>query len=218
MEAKKLYQAFYLVERDLMMSKGEADSQEYAEDSTSGEAFDYSSDSEHEEDYTTDTPSDEVTAFDDDEPSPTVYVMKADQYKDLTGTVWIFLVFGILGLVIVLLNVIEVLHFLNGWIPNTVMAVLFLFFLYVAYSTNHKAKKVKTEIAKENELTIKINDWLKQNVTESFLASLQDASVSEEVNFIRTMDTIKELLIKEFGHQNLSYLDRLIEEFYNENF
>jgi hypothetical protein len=144
--------------------------------------------------------------------------MKADEYKDLTGSVWIFLVFGVAGFVFVILNVIGILSIFSGWVPNAVMGALFLSFIYIAISTNQKAKKIQSEIEAENELTEKINEWLEQNVTESFLASLDDSNTSEELNYIKKIDTIKEMLIQEFGHQNLSYLDRVIEDFYATTF
>ncbi len=268
MQAKKLYQAFYFVERerlangesDLLAEKTSNDSSvedssvddstaddsavddssvddstvegEYAElekgdaflNSTDAEEdYDYSLEKEElssgDDDYTGETPSDEITAFDnEDDNDGRTYVMKADQYKDLAGTVWVFLFFGIAGIIVVLLNVIGYLNFFNGWIPNTVMAALFLFFIYVALSTNSKAKKIQTEIDEENALTEKINEWLTRNITEAFLASNRNENISDELNYIKMTDTVKELLIKEFGSQNLAYLDRLIEEYYNNNF
>ena len=231
-EAKKLYQAFYFVERE-RMEQGESDLFEAADiseqdsddfgDDNEASSFDDNyliepADTETEDTCQPITPGDEINAFDEEADSGKDYVMKADQYKDLTGTFWIFLLFGIAGLVIVFLNIIEVLHFFNGWIPNGVMTALFLFFLYVAFSTQKKAQKIRSEIDEENQLTAKINDWLKQTVTESYLSSLKDNTVSDEVNYIRVTDSIKEALMKEFGKQNLSYLDRLIEEYYTENF
>jgi hypothetical protein len=88
-------------------------------------------------------------------------------------------------------------------------------FIYIAISTNQKAKKVQAEIDTENKLTEKINQWLKSNITESFLSSIHNDTISEELNYLKIVDTIKELLLKEFGTQNLSYLDRLIEEYYS---
>lgn len=242
MQAKKLYQAFYFVERE-RMEKGETDlldsqvaskvtdTEKVTEDtnaSASGATeeeseVDHPSMEEAEEpadsdDYKSETPGDEINAFDDDKEQSSVYVMKADQYKDLSGTVWIFLFFGVIGLIVVILNVVGIFSFFNGWIPNTVMGVLFALFIYIAISTNQKAKKVQVEIDAENKLTEQINEWLKQNITESFLASIHDEKLSEELNYIRKTDTIKEMLMKEFGTQNLAYLDRLIEEYYSNNF
>lgn len=245
MEAKKLYQAFYFVERERIES-GESDLFQEKKDSeireeenseleatdadqisdsnqSEDEAIDnYSLESDDNEkekdDYREETPGDEINAFDEEEEDNSPYVMKADQYKDLSGTVWVFLFFGVAGLIIVILNIIGILNFFNGWIPNSVMGALFLFFIYVALSTNKKAKAVQAEIEEENKLTEKINEWLKQNITEEFLSSIHNENISEELNYIKKTDTIKEMLMKEFGNQNLAYLDRLIEEYYNENF
>jgi ABC-type transport system involved in Fe-S cluster assembly fused permease/ATPase subunit len=146
------------------------------------------------------------------------YIMKADKYKDLAGTVGIFLLFGVGGLIFVLLNMAGVLTVLNGWMPNMIMLAMFLFFIYVAISTNSKAKKVKAEIEAETKLTQEINEWFQANFTEEFLASIHNDNYSEELNYIKMTDRIKELLLKEFGPQNLAYLDRLIDEYYNSHF
>lgn len=235
-EAKKLYQAFYFVERE-RMEKGESDlftpddkanesSDAVAseQDDHSDESIDSTENSQSEaedfesgdEEIGTEDGSEEASSEEDDvyDEDSSTYVMKADQYKDLSGTVWIFMLFGIGGLIFVLLNILGILSIFNGWIPNVVMGALFLLFIYIALSTNQKAKKVQAEIDAENKLTEEINAWLKKNVTEEFLASISDDSVSKELNYLRQTDIIKELLIKEFGNQNLSYLDRLIEEFY----
>jgi hypothetical protein len=239
-QARKLYQAFYFVERD-NLSKGELDQcTSDATEDTSEEATDFSDDSDlseqtpdqsdnlmedalyednllPEEDYEAEIPDDEFSGIQAEEDT-SIYVMKADQYKDLAGTVWIFLLFGIAGLIFVLLNVGGVFTFLNGFIPNAVMGALFLLFIYIAISTNQKAKKVQAEIDTENKLTEEINQWLKSHITESFLSSIHNDNISDELNYLKKVDTIKEMLLKEFGAQNLAYLDRLIEEYYSNTF
>lgn len=146
------------------------------------------------------------------------YVMKADQYKDYNATVWVFLITGIIGVIFVGLNVVGILTILNGVLPNLVMGALFLFFIYVGLSTNKKAKKLQLEIDDENKLTDNINQWLKDNITDEYLSSIHDVDKSEELNYIIKTEIIKNRLLEEFGDQNRSYLDRLIEEYYNVNF
>lgn len=146
-----------------------------------------------------------------------VYVMKSEMYKEYTSTVAVFTIIGILGLIFVFLNIAGVLTIFSGWLPFTVMSALFLFFIYVGLSTNVKAKRMLKELEEENLLTEQINKWLKDNVTEEYLASLNDESKSEELNYIYKTETIKEQLLKEFNGADPSYLDRLIEEFYNAN-
>lgn len=157
-------------------------------------------------------------AGNDIEEDTRAYVMKAEKYKDLTGTVWIFLIFGIAGLAFVLLNVFGILSVLSGWLPNIIMGILFLSFLYIGISTNQRAKKLRSEIEAENELTEKINAWFAEHFTEEFVASLYNNTISEELNYIKLTEIVKEMLLKEFGPQNHAYLDRLIEDYYNEHF
>jgi hypothetical protein len=224
-QAKKLYQAFYFVERDnlskdeLEQSTSNSDLLEQSSDQSEHSVDDvrYEGNEDNllpQEEYEAEIPDEEFGGIQAEEDT-SIYVMKADQYKDLTGTVWIFLLFGIAGLIFVVLNIGGVFTFLNGFIPNAVMGALFLLFIYIAISTNQKAKKVQAEIDTENKLTEKINQWLKSNITESFLSSIHNDTISEELNYLKIVDTIKELLLKEFGNQNLAYLDRLIEEYYS---
>ena len=141
--------------------------------------------------------------------------MKSEQYKDLKSTVWIFLFFGIAGILILVLNLVGIFNFINGFIPYIVMGALFLFFLYVAISTNHKANLVQAEIEEENKVTEKINKWLKDNITKDYLETIHINSNSTELNYIKATEHIHDLLIKEFGPQNSAYLDRLIDEYYS---
>lgn len=146
------------------------------------------------------------------------YVTKAEKYQDYVGSRYVFLLLGLLGLIFVFLNVIEVFSILYGLFPNLIMTALFIFFIYIGLSTGKKAKQIKKEIDEENQLTEKINEWLRTNVTEEFLASISNPNVSEELDYIKKTDTIRDMLIKEFGEQNVNYLDRLIEEYYTATF
>ena len=154
----------------------------------------------------------------DEEEGPVTYMLKSEQYKDLNATFWIFLIFGIAGILILVLNLAGIFDFINGAISNIVMGVLFIFFLYVALSTHHKARKVQAEIEAENKLTEEINQWLSANITEEFLSSIHIDSISPELNYMRASETIHEMLIKEFGPQNNAYLDRLLDDYYNRTF
>lgn len=146
------------------------------------------------------------------------YVMKSEKYKDYQGTYYVFLFMGIAGIIFVILNITEVFTLLNGLFPNLIMGALFLFFIYVGISTGIKAKSLKYEIEEENQLTEKINNWLSKNVTKEFLDSISNKDISTELDYIKKAETIREMLIKECGDIDPDYLDRLIEEFYTENF
>ncbi len=223
-QAKKLYQAFCFVESTKMERNNENKTSSVEHDSEE-EPMDIDQTLETTEDALNEkdeddlkAPGDDISDFDEVEKPSYAYVMKEDQYKDLTGTVWIFLFFGLAGSVLVILNIIGVFSFINGWIAIGVMGALFLSFIYIAFSTHQKAKKVQAEIEAENKLTEEINHWLEQTVTESFLTTLHNDDISEELNYIKNIETIKEMLLKEFGPQNLAYLDRIIDEYYSTTF
>lgn len=146
------------------------------------------------------------------------YVFKSEKYKDYASSFSVFLIMGIAGIIFVLLNITEVLTILNGLYPNMIMGALFLFFIYVAITTGIKAKQLRYEAEEENQLTAKINQWLSNTVTKDFLSSITNKDLSEELDYIKKTETIRDMLIAEFGEQNQDYLDRLIEEFYNERF
>jgi hypothetical protein len=204
-QAQKLYEAFHQVEIEKQEEKVIAMEQKMPSDhadptKSNEEGFD--SKEGNDDGYSTDT----------------TYVMKEDQYKDLNSTVWIFLLFGIAGMVVVLFNIAGIFSFINNVVSIFALTALFLFFIYVGLSTNTKAKKIKSEIEEENKLTEKINKWLEANISESFLASIHNNAISDELNYIKKTNIIKDMLIKEFGSQNGAYLDRLIEEYYNKTF
>jgi uncharacterized Zn ribbon protein len=214
-QAAKLYQAFLYVESEEKLNET-AHTETAEEADEDGTATDAAEEVLKDED-TPEEPEDDAPEFNPDKDQG-VYVMKADRYKDLKDTVWVFLLFGIVGLFVVILNATGIFTFINGALPNLVLGALFIFFIYVGLSTHKKAKQIQSEIDTENKLTEEINQWLKQNVTESFLSSLHDENLSAEVNYLKKADAIKDLLIKKFGNQNLAYLDRLIDEFYYSNF
>lgn len=225
-QAKKLYQAFTVVESERILKENAAEkaaelSANFNEDTLEIEATDEVT---PEVEATLDAQN-ETEAEDEDDleeiiinKGQNVYVMKADQYKDLRDTVLVFSLFGIAGMLAVILNVAGVFNFMSTLMMQGVFTVIFLFFLYVAFSTQKKAAKVKAEIEVENQLTKKINDWLELHVTDRFLAELHDGNLSDEINYIKKTDHIKEMLAQEFGEQNPAYLDRLIDEFYSSHF
>jgi len=243
-EAKKLYQAFYFAERERIenMENDESNSdslEEYDQSNViNGNLFDEDISEEVKEEIalsessssdipSSENPEDSQDTQDTEEtPNSTTslfsgsgsYVMKSEKYNDYRGTFFIFLFMGIAGLIFVILNITEVLTLLYGIFPNTIMGALFLFFIYVGISTGIKAKQLRYEIEEENQLTEKINSWLSKNITKEFLSSISNKDISVELDYIKKAETIRDMLLKEFGDLNPDYLDRLIEEYYSENF
>lgn len=209
-KANKCFQAFYAVELENASKKSENDSVDFGEEPSPESDDDTISSNDDKE---TDVDKEEIATH-----SSSIYVKKSEQYKELKSTAATFLFFGFAGLLFMLLNLLGVVSFFQGPFPLIVMTVMFLGFLYIGFSSIKSSKKAASDAILEEELTARINTWLDQNVTDKVIKELQDESVSHEVNYIKTIDSLKEMLIKELGEIDDSYLDLVLEEYYSNHF
>lgn len=146
------------------------------------------------------------------------YEKKSEKSKELRSTAITFFAFGIGGIVFVILNIMGFIKFISGPLSYTVMTGLFIAFLAIGANSVTRAKKAAKEAIIEDEMTIKIYNYLDEHVTEKVIKSMKDKKASEEANFIKVMEGIKEVVVKEFGSLDSAFLDYIVEEFYNINF
>ncbi|WP_312372392.1 hypothetical protein [Lachnoclostridium sp.] len=146
------------------------------------------------------------------------YEKKSEKSKELRSTALTFFAFGIGGIAFVILNIMGVISFISGPLSYTVMTGLFIAFLAIGVNSVTRAKKTAKEAILEDEMTTKINRFLEANVTEQVITSMKDENSSEEANFIKVMEGIKKLVVKEFGSLDNAFLDYIVEEFYNNHF
>ncbi len=239
-QVKKLYEAFYSVETqqqlsDLMQGKESIKSSVQGEDKEEYTNSDneFSNDElskELSEEYLDeDSYADNDSMFDQEElvevlqnskkkPSkPTTYVKKEEQYKDLKSSAFTFLIVAVLGIAVLILNAVGIIHLFYGIMPYIVMGIMFIAFIVVGFSSYSSAKKVETEIEEENRVTDAINHWLSKNITADLLNSYTNSEDAEEIKFFHKLEKMKEMINAQFGELDESYLDRLVEEFYNGN-
>lgn len=199
-EAKKLFVAF----RDSEVNNTETEPEIDENDITFEEAEELS-EKEHK-----DIP---ITKIMPD--SSTTYVKKKDRYNDLRSTFWIFIIFGILGLVFTGLNMANVFQFFNNYFQYTVLSLVSLFFIFVAIKSLIQSKEIYKEIDTEEENTDVITSWLKEHMTKEELSKFDDDSLANEVIFLKKTEYMKSRLYEEFDIDNESYADEIIEEYYN---
>jgi uncharacterized membrane-anchored protein YhcB (DUF1043 family) len=142
------------------------------------------------------------------------FVKKQDQYKELSSTAYTFLLFGIFGIVFVILNYLDIINYLNGTFSFITMTGIFIGLLFVSITTFKKANKTKNEISEENQLIDTLNNWLTQNITKELLITLEDNTLSDEINFFNKTEQIKHMLEENFGQLDDSLIDHMVEEFY----
>lgn len=152
----------------------------------------------------------------------TVYVKKSEQYEDMGSSAIIFLGFGIVGTIAVLLNLLHILHLpffdLVNEVSKGALLIIFIAFFIIGIFSLKKAKQLKAEISTEENITEKVTKWMEKEFTKEFLKQNTDPALSNEVNFLNQISEMKQLLILSFPNIESDYLDMLIEEYYNSHF
>ncbi len=239
-QVKKLYDAFYAVEAEKTLKaaamkdvRETADNEESSEIKETETAYDDITGDESEdiyedlEDSEEDIPEElfaqeEVQGiFESARPAvaeSATYVKKEEQYRDLSSSAVTFLVVSVLGLVGVVLNALGVITIISGLLSYLVMSAVFIAFFIIGITTYSKSKKVEKEISEENNLTDAIIDWLDSNVTEEMVNGFANNSSAAEVQFLQKLEKMKALVVTQFGEMDDKYLDRLMEEYYNDHF
>lgn len=146
------------------------------------------------------------------------YVKKREKSKDLKSTAITFVSFSILGFLFLGLNIAGVIQYFNNTFSYVVVGGMLLAFLWIGFSSFRMSKKAAAEAVEEEALTEKLNAWLAMHMTEQTLNSFDDPSQPEELNFLRKMEGIKKMILQEFGSIDDSYLDSIVEDFYNKTF
>jgi hypothetical protein len=242
-KAQKAFHAFYDVEFKRLTENNTTTAapttdREKEEDSEDGE-FDQEFDEEFEDNFEEDTEED----FDKEaskKETPNEYILddleqekrkvtkmmyeggayekKREKSKEMKSTAITFFAFGVLGLGFVVLNFLDVIKYLQGPLPYTVMIVMFIGFIAIGFNSLDRAKKAAKDAILEEETTSNITKWLDEQINDETLASMKDSTLSEEANFIRVMEGIKTLVTDQFGQLDDAYLDYVTEEYYNNRF
>ncbi len=239
-KAKTAYEGFYRVEaaneinekiEAAIAKKAEASADPASEDDedlTGGEYEEFELEEEVSEDAGSEQaePSGEEAALTEEElrelaleeivyKSAGVYVKKSDESKEMFSTAITFIVFGALLLIFMILNATGIVNLFSGTFSLIVIGVLSIGCLGVGINAISRAKRAGAQSVEEEKLTKSINDHLDNLVTESFLASCDDPDLSPELNYLRRTEAIKKSLTDTFGELDDTYLDSLIEDYYN---
>ena len=146
------------------------------------------------------------------------YVKKEERYNDFRSTFYIFLVFGVAGIIFTVLNAIKVITLFNSLMQYIVLGGVSIAFIVVGSTSYIKSKTILDEIDDEKEITASIKEWLSENITADTLAQFDNDEDAKEAIFLKKIDYMKQRLYERYTFDNEAYVDELIEEFYTENF
>lgn len=237
-DAKKYMNAFFVVEAEEKTNKKSqkdaADTDEVAsesqEETTDNDEYNWEREDDTTENETVNSSDEEASdaeipedtkkseESEDKQDADTYYVPKSEKYENFKSSAWTFITFSILGAIFLILNIVGVLKIYSTLSSQIVLGIIVLACLLIGLWCMKGINKLKDDAASEESLTEKLNEWLLENITEEFVNSHKLPEASEEVNFIKISDAIKELIADNFGELDDAYLDSIIDNFYDENF
>ena len=146
------------------------------------------------------------------------YTKKADEYKDAKFSGLSFVIFGIAGISYLLLCKFNILPISYSDIIFICLVCMFAAFIIGGIISVVKSGKIKSQISEEEILTEEIKLWLDENITRSVIEEWKDADVSEVENDLIISSRIRERLVKNYPEIDVSYLEMIADEYYNDKF
>lgn len=147
--------------------------------------------------------------------SSSVYMRKKDKYNDLKFSGISFLVFGVIGAIILGLNLAGAINFFNTF-SCVILFVVFIGFFAVGIGCLIRAKKLTGLVKQEDRTTNEIMDWIDKNINDEWIASLIDSESSEEDNYFEVHAKMCTKLSDQFPFLNTNYIDQLMDDRYNQ--
>ena len=138
--------------------------------------------------------------------------------ENFKSSAWTFITFSILGAIFLALNVTGILNIYSTLASQLILGLIVLACLLVGLWCLKGINKLKADAESEENLTETLNNWLFENITAEFVESHKLENASDEVNFIKVSDAIKEAVTNNFGELDDAYLDSIIDSFYSEYF
>lgn len=148
----------------------------------------------------------------------TAYVKKADEYKDLVGTGYTFVVLSVLGLVYLVLCQLKVIPISYNILALIVLTAMFVIFIIIGISSFVKAGSIKELIGSEEEESKSILSWLREHAGADRLEAMKGEEESEEEYYLNLTEQLKGELKEVYTEAEDGYLEMLIEEYYSEVF
>lgn len=132
-----------------------------------------------------------------------LYESSAEKYSDNLSSAITFLVCGVIGLCVLLLDDFNVIHLFNSSgaffiLTNLVLGGLFIVFIIIGLKSFSYSKRIKSQIAKENEINQQITEWLQQHITKEMIEASYDNEIPEEMKYFSRSEYLKKAIQAQF--------------------
>lgn len=147
-----------------------------------------------------------------------IYRRPEDRYGDMRSSAWTFLSLGVAGLLLSALSWAGIIHLPLHNFALAVMTALFLVFIGVGIASLQNAGKLKANIASENAFTESVIQWYRQEGCKSPALTELSTDQPEELLYFQRSEIIQTLLKEQFPQIDLALLEKLTDDFCEENF
>lgn len=143
-----------------------------------------------------------------------MYQDSSERASDNRSSGWMLLIFGIVGLAVVILGVLGVLPvgFGNKYLYCGVMGAVFILFVVAGVVSMKNAKFFDKKAESENSLKSTLLEWCRDNLDASEIDSKVGGSDGTEVQYFKRMSYIKAKLNHQFVNLDQGFLDRLLDD------
>lgn len=157
-------------------------------------------------------------------PEPTrAYVKKSQQYEDLKSSAAAFLIVGGALLAVSVLCWTGIVRLpMTGFsriLSQSVMTLMGIAALGVAFSSTRSAKKVSSQVAEEEQATSQLIAWFTGNYTgedlDRQLSGEYGSDLAPEELSLKRFELIQDILITNHDIADQSYVDMLSDEIYS---
>ncbi len=147
-----------------------------------------------------------------------------EKYKDNMSTAITFLLCGIGGIVVLVLNWFGIIKLIAGKdleaiVIYVALLILFVIFLGIGIYSIKVANKVKTKIKSEVNYTDEIRDWVADNISpEDVDASYIDNGLPIEIKYFERNSYITKAIKEQFPDAPTDLVESICDEFIEEKF
>lgn len=150
--------------------------------------------------------------------SGNIYENSTEKYKDYFSSAITFLICGVAGLVVLLLNDFGILHFLSSKgasfiLINVVLGGLFIAFIIIGIISFNHSKRAKKQAEEELSANEELIGWLKQNVTADKIEHSYNTDIPDEMKYFNRSEYIKKVLQEQFPDYRSEIIETVTDHY-----
>lgn len=151
-------------------------------------------------------------------PGIPLYKRPEERYQDMHSSAWTFLGLGTAGLLVSVLCWLGIIRLPIHNFALFIMTAMFIVFAGIGVVSLRSAGKIKAGIAAENAFVDQVISWYHTTGCHSAVFSGLDESQPEELLYFQKSGMIRSILAEQFPEINPSLLEKLTDDFCEEDF